>query len=88
MIVRCWKKPSNVLNGWWKKKASLGNIKSGNIMKSPRPFLTGKKRRFSGNCSKNPEKADPITKSLWDFDFVYIRYTIEVPYGLKNIHYY
>jgi hypothetical protein len=68
MIVRCWKRPSNVLNGWWKKKVSSGNLKSGNIMKSPRPFLTGKKRQFSGNCSKNPEKAELITRILGDFD--------------------
>lgn len=33
-------------------------------MKSPRPFLIGKKRQFSGNCSKSPEKAEPITR-IW-----------------------
>jgi hypothetical protein len=64
MITRCWKRPSNGLNGWWKKKASSGNLKSGNIMKSPLPFLIEKKSLFSENCLKNLEKADPITRRL------------------------
>jgi hypothetical protein len=58
MITRCWKKPSSVLNAWWKGKASFGNKKSGNIMKNPPPSLTGKRKQYNGNCSKNPGKAD------------------------------
>jgi hypothetical protein len=64
MIMRYWKKPSNVLSAWWKKKVSFGNIKNGNTMKSPPPSSTGRKRPFSGNFLKNPGKAGPIIKGL------------------------
>jgi hypothetical protein len=49
MIMRYWKRLSNGLSGWWKKRVSSGNTKSGNITKNPPPFLIGKKRPFNEN---------------------------------------
>jgi hypothetical protein len=62
MITRCWKRLSSGLNEWWKRKASFGNIKNGNIMKNLQLSLIAKKRLYSGSCLKSPEGEKRIIK--------------------------